>query len=123
MAIGPASTPIRTGLVAVLLAVLIAVTVPGSSPTTNAILPLGVTAIAHGQRPTLTGAPTRESPLMTVTVPEPRLATYAVAGPACLDAPLAIGTPQAALAMPTANISSVTLTVAPERLLKAPPSS
>src|SRR5262245_1157749 len=122
MAIGPASSPMWTGLLAVLLAVLIAVTVPGSAPTTNAILPFGVIAIAHGQRPTLTGVPTRESPLITVTVSESQLATYTVAGPASRDTPLATGTPQAALPRPTAMTSSVTLTAVAGRLLKGPPS-
>src|SRR5262252_6902012 len=110
MAIGPATSPMRTGLLAMLVAVLIAVTVPGSAPTTSAILPLGVIAIVHGHRPTLTGAVARESLLITVTVSESQLATYTVTGFACLDAPLATGIPQAALAMPTANTSSVTLT-------------
>jgi hypothetical protein len=57
------------------VAVRIAVTVPGSPPTTKAVVPLGVIAIAHGQRPTLTDVAVRASPLITVTVSELRLAT------------------------------------------------
>jgi hypothetical protein len=89
IAIGPATSPTWTGLPAVLLAVRIAVTVPGSAPTTKVILPFGVIAIAHGQRPTLTGAAAREPPLITVTASEPPLATYTVTGPASLAARLA----------------------------------
>src|SRR5262249_53995786 len=110
-----------TGFPAVLVAVLIAVTVPGSSPTTSAVLPSAVIAIAQGRCPTLTGGPARESPPITVTVSESQLATYTVAGWASLDAPLATGAPQAALPMPTAMTSSVTLTAAARRLRNGPP--
>src|SRR5215471_2790741 len=122
MAIGPAMSPMPTGLPAVLVAVPIAVTVPGSAPTTKAVVPLGVIAIAHGQRPTLTGSDARESPLITVTVPESKLPTYTVAGCAGLDTPPATGTAQAALPMPTAMVSAVALTAAAGRLRKGPPS-